>query len=261
MEIYDVDSVDTDQYGKIEMQPPARLEDEETARKIGTLPFPQPPTSSKSMLDYEVTEGPVASDPVPSFSEIMNPQESAPLAQQTIVEMLDEVEPQHFQAVEQAIEETEELDTSYLIQIRELIAEILMQLNRISQTQSEETREIKNKYKTSTYDAAAMQRELGWHGLKFAGIAMTASLLCLSQNAADREIAGIFAREFCPKLGDMFGSSIQANMNQTNSLAQLILQEYTAKTQQKQSDSSSKQELIGILTNVLQSLKESARPG
>lgn len=228
-------------------------EDEETVTKTKSLPMPKTfPLSNKSLLG-RVTEGPIeeiqtSNDPLPIDADI--------------VEQLKEIDPEHFQAVEKAILENAQPDTNYMIKIRNLIAQILVQLNKIAEKDRTQIDEMKTKYKNSTLEAANLQRDLGWNGLKFSGVALAASFLqFLSPHQSDREIVNIFAKECCPKLGDMFGSSIQANMHQSNSLANLVLQEYTAKTQKGQSDSSNKQELIGILDKVLQSVKEAARAG
>ncbi len=223
-------------------------EDQATIRKTQRIPIPGSASSDPMMtLKGRVTVGKV---------------EEPPISANTIVKELEKIEPEHFRAVEEAISQDVPTETNFMIKVQFLVAKILAQLNRIAEKDRTQTEKLKTDYKNATAKVAELQRELGTHGLKFSLIAFGASFLQFaSPHQSDRDIAKIFASELCPKLGEMFGSSLQANMNQSNSLASLFLQEYQAKSSKGANDASNKQEIIGILEKALDSLKQAARAG
>ena len=216
----------------------SKREDEETIIKTKSIEIPQLPAATNESLEGRVTIG------------------------KPIAEQLGEIDSDHFTAVESAIAVEEPVEANYMIRVRSLIASILVQLNTIAEKDRHQIDDMKKNYKKSTLAAATLQRELGSNGLKFSLVALGASFLqFLSPHQSDREIMNIFAREFCPKLGEMFSSGIKSNMDQETALAQLVLNEYSAKTQKGTNDSSNKQELIQILDRVLESRKRAAQSG
>lgn len=187
--------------------------------------------------------------------------ESSPSLEGRVEKFAPSLDPRHFENIEKSLKENP-LPANYLVEVQNLVGLILAQLNRIGEKDRHQMEELKTQYKRCTAESASLQRELGSHNWHFALISFAASFLQFaSPHQADREIANIIARECCPKLGDWYGSGINANMNQTTARGSLTLAEYQAKSNKGSSDSGNKQELIDILNKILQSLRDAARAG
>lgn len=213
-------------------------EDAATIKKTQTLPLPGPQFTDASLVD-RVTQSP------------------------TLAEQLEEIEPEHFAAVETALTENPSPELNYINQVVTLVALILAQLNRIAEKDRVQIDGIKANYQKATQESADLIRALGSHGLKFSALTMACALLpYLSPHASDREIGGIFVREVCPKLGELFGGSLmQSDMKKADALASLLISEYSAKTQKSGAEANNRQELTAILQQTLTGLKEAARAG
>jgi len=213
-------------------------------------------SSTNASLEGRVTMGPVGTN------EIRNNETS-----NTLFEQLQEIEPEHFQAVEQSITDGLDLDKNFIREIQILVAQILAQLNRIAANDRTQIEQLKTKYRNTTLESANLQRELGWHGLKFAGIALGVSFLkfALPQNAQkernsdDLAMIDLFATQICPKTGGLFESSINANKSQADSLAGLLLQEYQAKTNKGSADNANKGEITEMLNKALRLLEAASK--
>lgn len=155
--------------------------------------------------------------------------------------------------------QTQETGRSYITEVRELISEILTLFVRISEKNRGQTEELKNNYRRAYTESAALVEKLGSHNLKVAGMTLLCSLWYLSPHASDREIGGLFAKEFVPKFGEMWGSGWQADMRKKDALAQLLIADVSNAAGKSQSDASNKQEFIGILEKLLESLRQAAR--
>ncbi len=224
--------------------------DSATIEKTKSIPIPdlRKFASSASLLE-RVVPGPVVPRPI----------EEAP---KTIAQQLEEIDPEHFMEVEQAINEGVEPDQNFMVRVQCLVAQILAQLNRIAENDREKIEKLKTKYRNTTLDAANLQRDLGRKGLMFAGIAFAATFLRFaSRNEDDMKFAEIFSNQLCPKLGEMFTDSIRGDMTQASGLSSLLLQEYQAKTNKGSSDSANKQEITGMLEKALRLLEAAARSG
>lgn len=182
-------------------------------------------------------------------------------ANEWIESALSQIDPEHFQEVEQAIVNGTEAEPNYINEINALIGKILVQLNRISQKNNLQINDMKIKYKDLTSRSAVLQRELAKHNLMFSFISLGVACFQMAEDPLDKHVAKMFADNICPNLGAMFGASIQSNQQKTNALSQLVLYEYQAKTQKGQSDSSSKQELTQTLQRVLDGLTQASRAG
>lgn len=152
---------------------------------------------------------------------------------------------------------------NYLNEIRVTIAKILVQMNRISEKDRTQIDEMKKKYETAYKNSAGLTRQIAWNGLVFSGIALIPLVLHAAPgaDAFDREMANAFASQVIPGGGRMWNAAHEADQKKADSLANLLLQEYSAKTAKGSSESSSKQELIGILDKAVSALKEAARAG
>lgn len=157
--------------------------------------------------------------------------------------------------------ESSDKEASYAFQIRTLIAKILVQLNRISQKDRDQINKLKIEYKRLTKETAGFQRQLGRNNLFFAVATLGVSLFQIAENPVDKNVAKMFAEHVCPKVGEMFGSGIQANTTHSMNLSNLLLQEYQSKSSKGQSDSSNKQELTQMLDRALNGLTQAARAG
>ncbi len=220
-------------------------EDQTTIEKTKSLQMPDLTKFSSSVsLAERVSAGAIEESP------------------KSLLEQLEEIPAEHFAAVEQAITDNVEPDQNFMLKVQVLVAQILAQLNRISENDREKTEKLKTKYRTATLEAANLQRECGKNGLLFAGIVFGTSLLQFaSPNADDRSIANIFANQVCEKTGQLFDAGLRADMGQATNLANLLLQEYQAKASKGSSDSSNKQEITGMLEKALRLLESAARSG
>lgn len=219
-------------------------EDQTTIEKTKSLQMPDMTKFSSSVsLAERVSAGAIEESP------------------KSIVQLLEEIPPEHFAAVEQAITDNVEPDQNFMLKVQVLVAQILAQLNRISENDREKIEKLKTKYRNTTLEAANLQRELGTKGLFFAGVSFAASFLRLAHNQDDKAIADVFAGQLCPRFGEMFQASTQADKDQASNLANLLLQEYQAKTNKGSSDSANKQEITGMLEKALRLLEAAARSG
>lgn len=179
------------------------------------------------------------------------------------------VEDEEMQVLREQLEEIQDIlvnnppvaEPNYLIKVRILVAQMLEQLNRISEKDRDQVQEMKKKYKEATQEVADQTRALGWNELKFSALTLVSSLTNLIPNEVDRNILGTLGKDVMPKIGGVFSSNIQSSMKKADAMANLVLQEYSAKTSKSGSDASSKQEIIRLLDEVLQSLKSAARSG
>ena len=161
---------------------------------------------------------------------------------------------------EEAAEPAAEIEpeVNFMIRVRKVVAEILAQLNKISEKDRFQMEDMKQKYRKSSQESADLQRTLGNAGLI---ISVVGFGVLLSQfgfkNPADREVMK-FLSEQCPHIGGMFTSRYQSSQKEADALSQLMLAEYNAKTSKSQSESSSKQEITSLLDKVLESMKRAA---
>jgi hypothetical protein len=219
--------------------------DQATIEKTRSIAIPDLTkfASSASLLE-RVVSGPIEETP------------------KSIAQQLEEIDSEHFTAVEQAINDNVEPDQNFMVRVQCLVAQILAQLNRIAENDREKIEKLKTKYRNTTLEAANLQRDLGKKGLMFAGIAFAAAFLRFaSRNEDDMKFAEIFSNHLCPKLGEMFTDGIRGDMTQANGLSSLLLQEYQAKTNKGSSDSANKQEITGMLEKALRLLEAAARSG
>lgn len=150
-------------------------------------------------------------------------------------------------------------ELSYSSKLNELVAKILAQLNKISQKDRIQIEKLKTEYKNLSEQTVSSQRNLGSLEFKVALVAMGTSILYISPYQDDQFIAKTLVEQFIPGAGNLYKSAVNADLQKSSSMAQLTLQEYTNKASKGQSDASSKQEFIGILTEAYRSLKEAAQ--
>ncbi len=191
-------------------------DDAETIQKIKQHGVPQLPYPIWTMDDYAVT--------------VLN---------QEIQEM---VASEEFERVENIVVENPDKEAHYLVRFETVLAALLRTMNQKSEKDKNKIELLKKEYKNHTLNAAQTQRDLGWNSLKFAGLAFAASFLQFASTfQSDRDIANIFAREVCPKLGDLWGSDLQARLTTFNNGAQLQMNEYNLLSNAQQSEGGDKQ--------------------
>ncbi len=146
---------------------------------------------------------------------------------------------------------------SYMVELQMVISEIMIELNRVAQTDRVKTEQLKNQYQTLTHERAGLTITLSNRELATAIVSFAASLIQVKlTNPAYIEIAKTFATQVCPAVGGIFASSVRADSDKVANLAQLVLQEYTAKSQSGQNGSQQKQELLATLREALQAFRE-----
>jgi hypothetical protein len=178
---------------------------------------------------------------------------------------------QNFSALEtQLNEEITKIDPNsseapmrnYLMHLQEVVGKFLALLGEISQKSSSEIEKIKVEYQKATKDSAGLQIDLGSQGLKFALGSLGVSVLSLfSPHDSDRNIAKVFAETVLPGIRGMFDSGLQAPMQEANNKASIKLQDYSAKTSQKQENSSKSQDVLEALKSAYELLRTAARAG
>lgn len=165
----------------------------------------------------------------------------------------------HAVALATALVANPPIEANYLIKVRNLVAQILAQLSRIAEKDRTQIDDIKTKYRDATKEYVRLQRELGNNGLHCTVVALAASFLqFVSPHQTDREIINLFAKEGSRTLGEMFGHVIQSKMRIADSVTSLAINEYAAKSQ-RGNDANNRQEVIDLLTKVLESLKRAAQ--
>lgn len=234
MEIDAIDELDVNRFSSTSAVqetgvPLDEREDAETIRKTKSLDLPDPQPLSSKPLTGRVTEGNVE-----------------PAKKATSLEQLQEI------LLEQP---------SYLVNIRNSVAQILAQLSRIAEKDRTQIDEMKKKYENSYKLSAGLVKDLGWDGLIISSIALVPLFLVTSPHQFDREMGNQFATQFIPSIGRIFTSSKDSDIKKADALSGLIIQEYSAKTSKSQSESGSKQEITSLLEKVVSALKEAARAG
>jgi hypothetical protein len=167
-------------------------------------------------------------------------------AQKTSLELLQEV----------LLEEP-----SYLQNISNLVAKILKQLSDIGEKDRKQIDEMKKKYETTYKQSAGLVKDIAWNDMLFSGFALIPLVLSFSPNQFDKDMGGRLAADFVPGLGRMYNSGSQADMRKADALAQLLMQEYGAKTSKSSSEGNNKQEITNMLDKAVSALKDAARAG
>jgi hypothetical protein len=146
------------------------------------------------------------------------------------------------------------------ILIERLVSRLLAQEDKIAEQRRDKLHKLEKRYKDTSLEAADLQRNLGSQNLKFGLVTLASSFLqFLSTYESDRNIAQIFAKEVCPKFGEMYGSKIQADLSHATSVTSMLLQEYQAQTNNETSASSRKQAIEDVLRKFLDSLSRAAQ--
>jgi hypothetical protein len=150
---------------------------------------------------------------------------------------------------------------NYLDEIRTCVANYMALLTRSNALDRKQIDRMKTEYEQAYLTSAGLTRKIARDGLIFSGVALLPALLFLSPNGFDREMGGLFAREVCPKFGEMWNSAAHSDMKKADSLASLVIQEYSAKTAKSSSEANARQEITALLDKILSALKEAARTG
>ncbi len=150
---------------------------------------------------------------------------------------------------------------NYLNELRETVALILAQISRISEKDKAQIDELKRSY-TKTYETSAgLTQQIAWNGLIWSGFALVPLLLLTSGNPLDRDVGTACAREFVPKLGEMWNSHLPAQKARADGYGAVLNQEWSAKSGKTQSDGNNKDQITNLLSTAMNTLKEAARSG
>lgn len=152
-------------------------------------------------------------------------------------------------------------DVNFVVRVRELVAQLLAQLSRISENDRKQVETLKKEYRTSAQKAADMQVNMGWSGVAVAALAFAVNLSQfmisnpnINTQKADREIIQFLAGQI-PTAGNLFRDRYQAKQMEFGAVRDLRNQEIQMKNSKTQSESGSKQEILQLLTTALQLLK------
>ncbi len=148
---------------------------------------------------------------------------------------------------------------NYLNELREVVAAILDQLSRTARTDRESLAQMRKDYEESYKASATYTKELGWNGLKFAGLGLLPLLLAFSPHQTDKDLARAFGEQFIPKFGEMWGSDTQARKVIADALTQKFLQQIGDKQSEKQSEGNTKEAFNRALDDAFRGLREAAR--
>lgn len=159
----------------------------------------------------------------------------------------------------QEIMQTLSEQPNYLNELREAIALVLAQISRISEKDKAQIEELKKNY-TQTYETSAgLTQQIAWNGLLWSGFALVPLLLLTSGNPLDRDVGTACAREFVPKLGEMWNSHLPAQKARTDGYGAVLNQEWSAKSGKMSSDGNNKDQIINLLNTAINNVKEAAR--
>lgn len=152
-------------------------------------------------------------------------------------------------------------DVNFVVRVRELVAQLLAQLSRISENDRKQVETLKKEYRTSAQKAADMQVNMGWSGVAVAALAFAVNLSQfmisnpnVNTQRTDREIIQFLAGQI-PNAGALFRDRYQAKQMEFGAVRDLRNQEIQMKNSKTQSESGSKQEILQLLTTALQLLK------
>lgn len=213
-----------------------------------------PASFSSCSLEARVSKGAVHSAP-----EIAAP---------TITEEEAEAIAEEYKKLNEVAKEIEEKgatssdlssDANFLVQLREIVARMLVQISRDSEQNRQSIDSMKSKYRLYTQEGANLTRELGKSGLKFSLIAFGTLMgqFLPFFNDADKGVVKFFSEQVIPQIGNMSGSTIQGRQKIADSMAQLILAEYNAKSSKP--PEANKQEFTNLLDKAFQVQTSAAR--
>lgn len=152
---------------------------------------------------------------------------------------------------------------NYTIELRLLVAQILKQLAHIAELERTKTEELKGRYSVSSKEASDLQRKLGNAGFILSAVAFGVMYSQFFFPQGDRKMIEFLSQQIGGGggggLGSIWTGGIQADQKTADSLSQLMLQEYTQRGNKGQLDANSKQELLSLLREALDALKQAAR--
>ncbi|OGN56360.1 MAG: hypothetical protein A3D96_05395 [Chlamydiae bacterium RIFCSPHIGHO2_12_FULL_44_59] len=153
--------------------------------------------------------------------------------------------------------------TSYRARMLALIAQILAQLNRISQAQKIQNDANKTQYTEKNREAAILNRGLSQHNLVSSFALFGVSLLPMlpGANTLDQNVFNLLAKDVGPMIRDFLGSSKQIGAQQLLSEANLVLNQLQALANEGQLTKSQQDEMTRLLQELDQILVTAARAG
>lgn len=211
-----------------------------------------PGNLSASPLETRVSVGPIETAPVLEMPAISQEEAQTVLTEyerlETVSKEIEEKGPDSSALSQEA---------NFLVQLRSIIARMLVQISRDSEDNRKTMNELKAKYRLHALESSDLTRTLGKSGLT---ISLIGFGMMLGQfpfkSGKDREIIKFLADQV-PSVGGMFTSQTQAQQKMADSLGQLVLAEYNAKSAKP--PEANKQEFINLLDKAFQVITSAAR--
>ncbi|MBX7065681.1 MAG: hypothetical protein K1X28_00480 [Parachlamydiales bacterium] len=161
------------------------------------------------------------------------------------------------------IVKTKKAAENFMTNIYRVMPFILADQHRSGEKSKREIHLLEAGIKKATLLAADLQGDLGWNGLKSAGLVMAVSLLQFVPgcNDVDKQIVNLAAKEVAPNIMGMSRHGIEGNLTRANNDVTLKNNKYNLLSTQEQSRGNQRQEMTAILDKANRLLESASRAG
>lgn len=184
----------------------------------------------------------------------------------SLEEQLQAMDPEDLRAIDRELGKLKQNPPSanFYLKLQQVVELMLNMHVRLGEKERIQKDGEKRKFNQSNQEWGKLQRETGDRGLNFTWIALGLMLIPVilpGANQTDKEFANFFAREGCTNIANMFNSDTQSKQQMVRAVSELAMAEINAMMNKGSSDSSSKEQVIGILEKASQSYTQAARAG
>lgn len=164
---------------------------------------------------------------------------------------------------QETIAKTKAVAENFMVNIYRVMPMILADQHRSGEKSKKEIHLLEAGIKKSTLNAADLQRDLGWNGLKSAGLVMGVALLQFIPgcNDVDKQIIGLASKEVAPNLMAMSRHGIEGDITKANNDVTLKNNKYNLLSTQKQTEGNQRQEMTAVLDKANRLLESASRAG
>lgn len=148
---------------------------------------------------------------------------------------------------------------NYLPRLRNLIATLLEQMNQSSKQDKNDIKELKDRYRAFTFDAARIQKSEGKSHLLFSIATLAISVPQIWLTERDKMLVKPFIEQCMPSIGGLNSSYNRADIQKLGNMANLHLNDYQNKTSMRQGNSAKMQELVQFLKDAFDQLARATR--
>ncbi|MBI5272843.1 MAG: hypothetical protein HY861_02535 [Chlamydiia bacterium] len=154
---------------------------------------------------------------------------------------------------------TEDKPFNYIIDLQKLVAQIFLQLQRVSVNDSQSIEKMKRSYFNATLKSADLQKDYGRKNLWIGTGSFALSFAMFGfPNAEDRGFLKMAADQ-TPHFFGLATAGIQSRKDIETATATLEIEMYRSKTNEKSSEGSTKQDFLALLQALAESLKSASR--